>query len=149
MCPFNSVSGSLAPSHSHSPTHPHCSVSEPFEPAYTIEGFKTTDLGIFLTHCFVTVLETFCLAPRGTARMHTNLTAGARGLHQGGSQGLFTPMLFFRAVKPQTASRAAAAASSSSKKSSAAAAAASPARASAAAKSSPARANSRARKAAA
>jgi hypothetical protein len=77
-----------------------CRWYEPFKPAFTIEGFKTTELGIALTHAFVVVLETFGLAPKGTALMHTNLTSAARGLYKGGSLGLFTPMLFFKVVKP-------------------------------------------------
>lgn len=73
---------------------------EPFKPALTMDGFKTTDIGIALTHIFVVILETLWLAPKGTALMHTNLTSGARGLYQGGSLGLFTPMLFFKVTKP-------------------------------------------------
>ena len=103
-----------------------------------MEGFKTTDLGIFLTHVFVTILEAVWLAPKGTARMHSNLTSGARGLHKGGSQGLFTPMLFFKAVKPAAQAAAPAAASAGSSD----AAAALPA---AVAKSPAARASSRSR----
>ena len=39
--------------------------------------------------------------------MHSHLIAAARGLSKGGETGTFTPMLFFKARKPEAASPAA------------------------------------------
>lgn len=73
---------------------------QPFEPAYTPSGFKTTPVGIWLTNVFVRMLELVRLAPAGSHKMHDHLTTGAATLHEGGKMGIFTPMLFIKARKP-------------------------------------------------
>lgn len=74
---------------------------QPFEPSLHPSGWKTTQLGIFLTNLMVRGLELVRLAPPGSHKMHTHLATGARTLHQGGKAEIFTPMLFFLARKPE------------------------------------------------
>jgi len=73
---------------------------QPFVPEYTVQGFKTTPVGILLTNLAVSAMELVGLAPKGTAEMHTNLSTGASTLYEAGQLGIFTPMLQFVAVKP-------------------------------------------------
>lgn len=74
---------------------------KPFAPEYTISGIKTTPIGIFFTHVFVRILEAFCLAPKGTAEMHHHLVTASKTLYAGGKKGIFTPMFYFKARKPE------------------------------------------------
>lgn len=74
---------------------------EPFEPKWTISGFKTTPIGIKLTNIAVKVMETVKLAPPGSSEMHHNLSTGAQTLYLGGKLKIFTPMLLCVATKPQ------------------------------------------------
>jgi sterol 24-C-methyltransferase len=83
---------------------------EPFKAAWTLTGFKSTWVGFTLTHVMTVVLEALWLSPKGTAQMHSHLMAAARGLSAGGDTGTFTPMLFFKARKPNGVIEAAAAA---------------------------------------
>jgi sterol 24-C-methyltransferase len=49
----------------------------PFLPSYTLTGFRTTPLGLWLTDTMVSVMETLRLAPAGTTEMHRHLLTGA------------------------------------------------------------------------
>ena len=73
---------------------------EPFEPKWTLQGFKTTPVGIKLTNMVVKAMELVKLAPKGSAEMHNNLSVGAITLYEAGRLGIFTPMLLCVAEKP-------------------------------------------------
>lgn len=63
-------------------------------------GFLQTQLGGWMTHQFVRILENLRLAPSGTMDVHDLLRTAQRGLVAGGRKGIFTPMYFFLAQKP-------------------------------------------------
>jgi len=73
---------------------------DPFEPRYTVAGFKTTPIGIKLTNLAVKTMEAVKLAPAGSALMHDNLSVGAVTLFEAGKTGIFTPMLLCVGQKP-------------------------------------------------
>ena len=67
----------------------------------SLSGFRTTRVGRTLTHGMVTVLEKAKLAPPGSAAVSSFLVKGADALVVGGKQGIFTPMFFTLARKPE------------------------------------------------
>jgi sterol 24-C-methyltransferase len=73
---------------------------QPFMPEYTVTGFRTTPVGIYLTSLAVRLMETVGLAPKGTGEMHKHLATAGVTLCQAGQLGIFTPMLHFVAIKP-------------------------------------------------
>lgn len=75
---------------------------EPFLPNYSsVNGFGLTPIGIFIIHTWVQIMELLRIAPKGTTQTHSNLIIGAKGLTAGGLKNLFTPMLYFKARKPE------------------------------------------------
>lgn len=73
---------------------------EPFMPNYfSLNGIKTTWLGITVTHHTLNVLERVGLLTKGTTRMHSVLMRAKDGLVLGGQNQSFTPMFFFLAQK--------------------------------------------------
>jgi sterol 24-C-methyltransferase len=66
----------------------------------SLSGFKHTGPGRWLTNKLVRVLETARIAPKGSTAVSSFLNAGAEALVQGGVTGIFTPMFFFHARKP-------------------------------------------------
>ena len=66
---------------------------------FTFSGFRMTRLGRICTHATVSILETLCIAPKGTARVSALLNATAIDLVDGGKQEIFTPSFFFLARK--------------------------------------------------
>ena len=67
----------------------------------SLSGFRTTRVGRTLTHGMVTLLEKTKLAPPGSAAVSSFLVKGADALVVGGKQGIFTPMFFTLARKPE------------------------------------------------
>lgn len=67
---------------------------------WSIQKWKVSSAGVWCTDKLVRVLETVGLAPAGTTQTHTMLIKGKEGLVAGGELGIFTPMFFFLAVKP-------------------------------------------------
>jgi sterol 24-C-methyltransferase len=67
-----------------------------------IKNWKLSPTGVALTKVMVRILEAIRLAPKGTVAAHNVLDTARIGLVKGGELGLFTPMLFFKAVKPLT-----------------------------------------------
>lgn len=72
---------------------------DPFVPRWTVEGWKTTPLGILMTNKLLKVLEFLRIVPAGSVQAQAHLLTGAATLRAGGEQGIFTPMLFFLARK--------------------------------------------------
>eukprot|EP00002_Diphylleia_rotans_P028242 TRINITY_DN56_c0_g1_i1.p1 TRINITY_DN56_c0_g1~~TRINITY_DN56_c0_g1_i1.p1 ORF type:complete len:354 (+),score=67.37 TRINITY_DN56_c0_g1_i1:98-1159(+) len=66
----------------------------------SIEGFKSTYAGRYVTDKMVRVLETLRLAPAGSSKVHDMLIVAADSLVEGGKLGIFTPCFFFLARKP-------------------------------------------------
>lgn len=66
-----------------------------------MKNFKTSELGVKSTHVLVNVMETFRMAPKGTAKCHKTLRYALKGLKAGGREGIFTPALFVLARKPE------------------------------------------------
>eukprot|EP00002_Diphylleia_rotans_P028243 TRINITY_DN56_c0_g1_i2.p1 TRINITY_DN56_c0_g1~~TRINITY_DN56_c0_g1_i2.p1 ORF type:complete len:351 (+),score=59.70 TRINITY_DN56_c0_g1_i2:88-1140(+) len=71
----------------------------------SIEGFKSTYAGRFVTDKLVRVLETLRLAPTGSSKVHDMLSVAANSLVEGGELGIFTPCYFVLAYKPLSASQ--------------------------------------------
>lgn len=67
----------------------------------TLANLKHTKLGRFMTQTMVDVLETIKIAPKGTSATHKMLCIAADALALGGGWGIFTPMYYFNAQKPQ------------------------------------------------
>lgn len=74
---------------------------QPFLPEYTVSGFRTTPIGIYLTSLAVGFMEMVGIAPKGTGEMHKHLATAGVTLSKSGELGIFTPMLHFVAVKPE------------------------------------------------
>ncbi|GBF91937.1 cycloartenol-C-24-methyltransferase [Raphidocelis subcapitata] len=75
---------------------------EPVDPeSWRLGNFRTTRLGRKVTHCLVRGLETVGVAPKGSLEVATMLERAADGLVAGGKKGIFTPLYFFVARKPE------------------------------------------------
>jgi sterol 24-C-methyltransferase len=61
----------------------------------SISGFRMTRLGRACTHAMVWILESLCIAPKGSARVSSLLNATAIDLVDGGRLEIFTPSFFF------------------------------------------------------
>jgi len=70
------------------------------EGSFSLTGFRMTKIGRNITHAFVNVLELFCIAPRGSAKVSKLLNDTANDLVEGGRLDIFTPSFFFLARKP-------------------------------------------------
>ena len=66
-----------------------------------LSGFRTTRVGRTVTHYAVTALEYLRLAPPGSTTVSSFLVKGADALVAGGRKGIFTPMFFTLARKPE------------------------------------------------
>ena len=73
---------------------------------YTLDGFKHTMLGMYMSHTLVSTLETLRVAPAGSTKVHGMLLTVASELRRGGETGIFTPGYFFLARKPEAADAA-------------------------------------------
>lgn len=67
--------------------------------SFTPTGFRMTRIGRVCTHSLVWILETLCIAPKGTVRVSALLNATASDLVDGGKEEIFTPSFFFLARK--------------------------------------------------
>lgn len=74
---------------------------EPLSAGWTLSGFKHTRAGRWVTSQLVRTLEQVGIAPKGAANVNDFLRRAATALVQGGETGIFTPMFFFHARKPQ------------------------------------------------
>ncbi len=67
----------------------------------SLASIPRTPIGRALTNLVLRVGETLRIAPKGTTAVSTFLNAGADALIAGGESGIFTPMYFFLARKPE------------------------------------------------
>ena len=65
----------------------------------SISGFRMTHTGRVITHTFITILETFGIAPKGATQVSALLNATALDLVESGQLAIFTPSYFFLAKK--------------------------------------------------
>jgi len=75
---------------------------QPLIPSYTVDGFRSTPLGRGITAVFVKFFETLRIIPSGSKKAHDVLQTAVDGLVKGGDTGIFTPMQFILARKPET-----------------------------------------------
>ncbi len=80
--------------------HPETPWYEPLRSGVSLQGFRNSRAGAFLTHQVVRVLETLKLSPKGTVDTHEMLRRAQKALVESGELGIFTPMYFFLARKP-------------------------------------------------
>jgi len=74
---------------------------EPFTPNYlSLNGIRVTNLGVFVTHTTLDVLERVGLLTKGTTQTHSVLMRAKEGLVNGGRLENFTPMFYFLVRKP-------------------------------------------------
>ena len=91
--------------------HDRAAESDPETPWYralqgrdlSLASFPRTPVGRTLTNLILNVGEKVRLAPQGARAVSTLLNAGADALVAGGESGVFTPMFFFLARKPDSA----------------------------------------------
>jgi sterol 24-C-methyltransferase len=69
--------------------------------SFTIEGFRHTRLGHWVTHFLVSTLECLRLAPKGTTATSQLLMKTAVALVEGGKLGIFSPIYLIVARKPE------------------------------------------------
>ena len=72
----------------------------PLSGRFSLDGFKHTALGRASTHALVRVLEALRIAPKGSTATSAFLQDAATALVRGGQSGIFTPMFYFHARKP-------------------------------------------------
>jgi sterol 24-C-methyltransferase len=63
-------------------------------------SFRSSNIGRWLTHITLFGLEALRIAPKGTAEVSDLLNLGALGFAEAGRLGIFTPMYFIHARKP-------------------------------------------------
>lgn len=68
---------------------------------WKLSQIKHSKAGRFLTQTMVDVLEFCRIAPKGTSKTHAMLSKAADYLAQGGETGIFTPMYYLLARKPE------------------------------------------------
>ncbi|MCB9663806.1 MAG: methyltransferase domain-containing protein [Alphaproteobacteria bacterium] len=68
----------------------------------SVQGIPRTRAGRVLSHTAVRVMETLRLAPKGATQVSEVLNLAADALVGAGRLGIFTPMYFFLARKPET-----------------------------------------------
>ncbi len=81
-------------------SHPETPWYESLRSGVSLQGFRNSRAGAFVTHQLVRVLETFKLSPRGTVDTHQMLRGAQQALVESAKLGIFTPMYFFLARKP-------------------------------------------------
>jgi sterol 24-C-methyltransferase len=69
-------------------------------PWWTVGGFRASRVGRLATHGLVRTLESIRVLPPGATEVSTLLNFGAEALVRGGQTGIFTPMFFYCARKP-------------------------------------------------
>ena len=67
---------------------------------FSIVSLPRTPVGRYLTNVVLRIAEKVRLVPTGTAEVSRILNKGADSLVEGGESGIFTPMFFFLARKP-------------------------------------------------
>ena len=67
----------------------------------SLAGFRSSDLGRWVTHNTLRVLEALRIAPRGAVRVSGLLNAGAAAMAETGRLKIFTPLYFVHARKPE------------------------------------------------
>ncbi|EME26340.1 sterol 24-C-methyltransferase [Galdieria sulphuraria] len=72
----------------------------PLSATFSLQGFRHTRLGHYVTHLSVQFLEKLGVIPKGSAQVSKLLMNAARDLVEGGKLGIYTPMYFFVARKP-------------------------------------------------
>eukprot|EP01119_Soliformovum_irregulare_P024250 TRINITY_DN864_c0_g2_i1.p1 TRINITY_DN864_c0_g2~~TRINITY_DN864_c0_g2_i1.p1 ORF type:complete len:376 (+),score=79.42 TRINITY_DN864_c0_g2_i1:1-1128(+) len=73
---------------------------QPFAPGLSLQSFRVTAVGKWITHYLVAGLEKIGFAPKGTTSTHEMLMLAHDGMVRGGKTGIFTPMFFFMVRKP-------------------------------------------------
>lgn len=75
---------------------------EPLDPQrMSLSSFRTTRIGRMLTRAMVFGMEKVGIAPAGSRRVASFLERAGDSLTEGGKLGIFTPMYFFVARRPQ------------------------------------------------
>ncbi|KAI9228443.1 MAG: S-adenosyl-L-methionine-dependent methyltransferase [Piptocephalis tieghemiana] len=70
-----------------------------------IGGFAMSRIGSMCTDVMVSLLERIGLAPKGTTEIQNTLKLAGESVVRGGKLGIFTPMYFFIARKPEEGER--------------------------------------------
>eukprot|EP00741_Cyanophora_paradoxa_P024439 tig00022075_g23596.t1 len=78
---------------------------EPLQGKFSVQGFLKTGTGRFLTRQFVRVLERVGVAPKGSAQVQVFLETAAKALVKGGELGIFSPMFYTLARKPESSGK--------------------------------------------
>jgi len=73
---------------------------DPLAPKWTLSNWQMTNLGNQIITNSIRFLETFRILPSGTTNIQKFLIKAAHGLHDSGTQGIFTPGCFHLARKP-------------------------------------------------
>ena len=68
---------------------------------FSFASFRSSALGRRLTHCTLWLLELLRIVPRGTTRVSSLLNFAAATFAEAGRLGIFTPMYFILARKPE------------------------------------------------
>lgn len=68
---------------------------------FSLSSIPRTPVGRFLTKGLTRLLEALRIAPKGTTQVSAFLNNGADSLVESGEAGIFTPMFFFHARKPE------------------------------------------------
>lgn len=68
---------------------------------FTLASFRASAVGRRLTHSTLWLLERLRIVPRGTTRVSSLLNLAAEVFAEAGRLGIFTPMYFFLARKPE------------------------------------------------
>ena len=66
----------------------------------SLDGFRSSSFGRFVTHNILRVLETLRIVPEGSVRVSDTLNLCAVAMAEAGRLGIFTPMYFIHARKP-------------------------------------------------
>ena len=67
----------------------------------SLAGFRSSSIGRFVTHNSLRVLETLRIVPKGSVRVSDTLNLCAAAMAEAGQLGIFTPMYFIHARKPE------------------------------------------------
>ena len=67
----------------------------------SLASFRSSSIGRFVTHNSLRVLEALHIVPKGTLRVSENLNLCAVAMAEAGQLGIFTPMYFIHARKPE------------------------------------------------
>ncbi|EME30045.1 Cycloartenol-C-24-methyltransferase [Galdieria sulphuraria] len=73
----------------------------PLKAGFSVKGFRHTRVGHYFTHITVTTLEKLGIVPKGSAEVSRMLIKAAQDLVHAGELGIYIPMFFFLARKPE------------------------------------------------